>query len=237
MGMLNNENNENDKYDTIPETMEDNNYIIIYEDIKGKIETSQYLRANNAASLKDYLLSIGYKKVYYVKHLESFEVNRPFREDKPFIKKRSGKEIDWTNPEVVKVALMTDLTAENAIRELVILSGLVPIGDSLATGYGLEASYRKIDVAFRKWKREQNKAETKENREELVTEFSKIFCANKQNKSTKIVPIETKVFILSENLNGIIQAHNPTDNTYTILTSDGAIGYSYKRKEFEVLSA
>jgi len=218
------------EYDNIPDELEDND-IVIYEDIKGNIEIDQYLTKRNAERLKAFLQSIGFN-VFYGKDPDSFDVGRPFREGKPFVKKRDGHEVDWNNEAVIVEAIMSNTSSELAVKKLVEISGKIKAEDSKATGFTLDARYRSIDNAFTKWKRENNKVESTENRKDLATEFAKIYCAERKLKRQKRVPIGTDVFIPDQDKTAKVLEYDEKEG-YRLETEDGTSWYN--RKEFEVV--
>lgn len=221
------------EYDEIPDELEDNE-IVIYEDTHGKIETDQYLRKDNAESFKAYLQSIGLK-VYYAKDPDSFDVNRPFRYGKPFIQKRSVHEVDWENADVIKESLKNRATPDIVTKKLVELSKKVKIEDSKATGFTLQARYIVLDNAFQKWKSENNKAETPENRETLIGEFAEIYIKEQKTKKQKRVPVGANVILINEDKKkGKVLEYDEEESMYRIEDTEG-FSSRYKRKEFEVV--
>lgn len=219
------------EYNEIPEELEDNE-IVIYEDIDGKIEIDQYLRKEDAESLKAYLQSIG-KQVYYNRDPQSFDVGRPFRNGKPFIQKRSIHEVDWSNEQVIVEALNPSDNSEIAVKRLVELSGRVSVADSKATGFTLDARYKSLDFAFRKWKRENSKTETTESRMDLCKEFAKHYIEEEKKKKQKRVQVGTEVLVYDTNKKGKVIEYLEEEGEYRIETEDGSS--RYLRKGFEVI--
>jgi hypothetical protein len=225
------------EYDEIPEEIEDDE-VVIYEDIDGNIEIDDYLTTDDVEDFKAFLLT-KYKKVYYAKHPESFEKNKPFRYDKPFTVGSQAREVDWMNKEVLKLMVLEragDL--EKLTKEIVRVSGKVPLENSKATVQTPKLQYMKYKISFQKWLDENDKGKEwaePNNRERLADEWAEGYIAEQKLNKQKRIKNGTKVLIYGENVYGTVIDYDAEDGKYTVLDEQGATS-RYTRKEIEVVN-
>ena len=210
-------------YDQEPEDGFEKNDIIIYEDINGNIDIDEYFTKNQVEELKIFLKTLGYNP-YYMRHGASFEIQKPFRNGKPFVMKMIVHDIDWNNPEVIKTLLISKLiykkNNETILKELLIASGQDP-NVSQQTSFAITARFIYVIESYYKWADENHK--DKNLVEKNAGEFSPIYVEQENLNRYNILPIGANVRYQDGDSmkKAIVLEYDLEEKKYTIKDEEG----------------
>jgi hypothetical protein len=214
------------------------NKVYILKDIEGNYAIDCHWEEKDLPFLKDALTRAGISEIIVQDDELSIQRNRAFTSEIPVVMRKDTKRINWeTVPVIVELLCSKEMNDWEKTKKLCVLSGFDV--DSLPEhrkpeGF-ISPRYSEINKHYEKWKRENNKTETRDTKVELVTEFAPVFIEEVRRKKLKRLPIGTKVIITEQNITGtIIGFREDSGEPYDIMLDDGFSGF-YKRNKFEVV--
>lgn len=134
--------------------------IVIVIDPNGKMATDEWLDENDVDKYKAFLDSVGYAAIVE-------RATKPFKNSPALFKKKMVKDIDWSNPRIIRIVLENEALDDDAI--------LKKMGIERAEGSGVVITFRlrSIRREFLKWAALENIE--KSNHEKYYDRFAEIY--------------------------------------------------------------
>lgn len=214
--------------------------VYILKDIEGNVAVDVYWEIKDIVALEKFFRELGAKEVIIKDDELSIQRQRPFVPDPPVVMRKNTQKINWLSIPVIEELLCSrEMDDWEKTKKLCQLSGFniesLPY-HRRPEGF-ISPEHSKITKLYEKWKRENNKTETPNNKGELVRQFAKNHIEEETSKRQKRVQVGTKIYYPREDADGTIKNYDESTGEYYIEwidKKDEKWLIWVKRKEFEV---